>query len=133
MAAERQTVYRVEIEDRPGALNELLESTADTGANIVFMAAFSSGQGRGDAYLVPDKPDALKEMVRSLKLTVNEYAGFLLSGADAVGVGAEVTKPLADEGINIVLSAAMASGGTYQLLILVDPMYADAAAKAIGA
>jgi hypothetical protein len=133
MGAQKQTVQKIAIEDRPGALQELLSSIADSGANVVFMVAMAAGAGKGAAYVIADKPEAVKDAVKSTELKVEELTGFLLSGADRVGLGAEVTTPLSDAGINIVLSAATVAAGEFQLLILVDPEYIDAAAKALGA
>jgi hypothetical protein len=133
MGVQKQTVQKIAIEDRPGALQELLSSIGDSGANVVFMIALSAGAGKGAAYVIADKPEALKDAVKSTELAVEELTGFLLSGADKVGLGAEVTTPLSDAGINIVLSAATVAAGEYQLLILVDPEYIEAAANALGA
>lgn len=133
MGARKQTVQKIAIEDRPGALQELLSSIADSGANVVFMVALAAGAGKGAAYVIADKPEALKDAIQSTELAVEELTGFLLGGADKVGLGAEVTTPLSDAGINIVLSAATVAAGEYQLLILVDPQYIEAAAKALGA
>lgn len=133
MGVQKQTVQKIAIEDRPGALQELLSSIGDSGANVVFMIALSAGAGKGAAYVIADKPEALKDAVKSTELAVEELTGFLLSGADKVGLGAEVTTPLSDAGINIVLSAATVAAGEYQLLILVDPEYIEAAANALDA
>lgn len=133
MGVQKKTVQKIAIEDRPGALQELLSSIGDSGANVVFMIALSAGAGKGAAYVIADKPEALKDAVKSTELAVEELTGFLLSGADKVGLGAEVTTPLSDAGINIVLSAATVAAGEYQLLILVDPEYIEAAANALGA
>jgi hypothetical protein len=133
MAVQRLTVNRIAIEDKPGALQEVLSAAADSDSNILHLAAFSVGAGKGEAYLVPDKTDALKDYTKSKGMELEEYAGFLLSGIDRGGVGAEVTKPIADAGVNIVLSSANVVGGDYYLLIVVEQKDAEATAKALGA
>jgi len=133
MAASQETVYKIDIEDKPGALHEVLSSAAGAGTNISFLAAFSAGGGKGAAFMIADKPEALKELAQAQGLALEEYTGFLLRGADQVGMGADLTKPLANEGINILLSAATIAGGEYQLMILVNPADADVASKALGA
>ena len=132
MAVQRVTVNRIAIEDRPGALQEVLTAAADSDSNILHLAAFSVGVGKGEVYLVPDKSDALKDYAKSKGMELEEYAGFLLSGIDRSGVGATVTKPIADAGVNIVLSSANVVGGDYYLLIVVEQKDADATAKALG-
>ena len=132
MAVQRVTVNRIAIEDRPGALQEVLTAAADSDSNILHLAAFSVGVGKGEAYLVPDKTDALKDYAKSKGMELEDYAGFLLSGIDRSGVGAAVTKPIADAGVNIVLSSANVVGGDYYLLIVVEQKDADSTAKALG-
>lgn len=133
MAAQRIDVYRVEIEDRPGALQEMLSGVAEADLNLLHLAAFSCGGAKGMAYCVSDKPDGLREFAGSRGQGVEKCAGFLLSGIDRVGVGAEVTRPLSDAGINVVVGTATVSEGDYYLLIIVEDKDGDAAAAALGA
>jgi hypothetical protein len=132
MAVAQDTVYKLEIEDRPGALYEVLATTAEADSNVVFLTAFATGGGKGAAYVITDDPQVLKEFAEKRGLGLEEYHGFLMGGEDRVGVGADVTKPLADAGINVVLSAATVVAGTYQLLIMVNTVDAEAAAQALG-
>lgn len=133
MAVQRLTVNRIAIEDRPGALQEVLAAAADSNSNVLHLAAFSVGAGKGETYLVPDKPEELKEYAKSKGMELEEYAGFLISGTDRSGVGAEVTKPIADAGVNIVLSSANVVGVDYYLLIVVEQKDAETTARALGA
>lgn len=132
MAVQRVMVNRIAIEDRSGALQEVLSAAANSNSNILHLAAFSVGAGKGEAYLVPDKTEALEKYAQSKGTELEEYAGFLVSGMDRSGVGAEVTKPIADAGISIVLSSANVVGGEYYLLIVVEQKDAESTAKAIG-
>ena len=133
MAAHGIDVFRVEIDDEPGALQGVLSGVSDAGLNIFHMAAFSCGGGKGMAYIVPDKPEGLEEFVASKGLTLEKCAGFLLSGVDKVGVGAAVTKPLSDAGVNLLVGSATVSQGEYYLLIVVSQEDAGKAAAALGA
>lgn len=132
MAVAQDTVLKLEIEDEPGALHEVLLTTAEADSNVVFLTAFATGGGKGAAYVITDDPDVLVEYAKSRDIGVEEYHGFLMGGEDRVGVGAEVTKPLSEAGINVVLSAATVVAGTYQLLIMVNTRDAETAAKALG-
>jgi hypothetical protein len=132
MAIAQDTVYKLEIEDTPGALHEVLVTTAKADSNVVFLTAFATGGGKGAAYVITDDPEVLIDFAKKRGLGVQEYHGFLMGGEDRVGVGADVTKPLAETGINVVLSAATVVAGTYQLLIMVNTEDAETAAKALG-
>jgi hypothetical protein len=133
MAAQSIDVFRVEIDDKPGALQGLLSGVSDAGLNIFHMAAFSCGGGKGMAYFVPDKPEGLEEFASSRDLTLEKLAGFLLSGVDKVGVGAAVTKPLSEAGVNMLVGSATVSQGEYYLMIVVSQEDAEKAAAALGA
>ena len=133
MAVQRIDVYRVEIEDRPGALRGLLAGVSEAGLNIFHMAAFSCGGGMGMAYFVPDKPEGLEEYAKNKVLSLEKCAGFLLSGVDKVGVGADVTKPLSDAGVNLLVGSATVSEGKYYLLVVVALADGEKAASALGA
>lgn len=131
MAEKLEAVYKVEIEDEPGALMEILSATAGSGVNIMYLAAFSKGGGKGEAYLVPNRSAVFEQLAENRGMDLSAYAGLLFSGADRVGIGAEVTKPIADAGVNIVLSTALVVQGEYFVLIVVDKEDAEAAAAAV--
>jgi|GEM_PF-958774 len=120
MATTRKDVLKVEIDDRPGTLNELFTKVAAAGANLDVIAASPGGPGKSAVFIGSDNQDTLKEVAGLFKLPVAEYAGFTLSGEDAIGAAAEVTKPLADAGVNIEIASALVSDGKYKTVILVD-------------
>lgn len=132
MSVHRASVFKMDIEDRPGSLRELLSATAEGGVNILNLAAFSTGGGKGAAFCMVDKPEALEQMAASKGMALEKYAGFLIDGPDEVGVGADVTKPIADASINMVLSTALVVEGQYYLMIVVEGEDAKAAQSALG-
>ena len=132
MAIKRVTVFKTEIEDVPGSLLGLLPGVADVGVNLLNLAAFSAGGGKGAAYFLADKPEDVKKFADSQGIGIDEYAAFLLSGEAAVGTGAEIVSGIADAGINMVLATATVVEGQYYLLIAVSESDADATASALG-
>jgi hypothetical protein len=133
MAVKRIAVHCVEIEDEPGSLQQLLDKAAAANVDFQGFAAFSAGGGRGRVYLSAKDPAALKGCAQEAGIEMAETAGFLVSGADKVGVAAQDLKGLADAGINGIAGAAMVCDGQYQMLIVVNAADGDAAAKALGA
>jgi len=133
MAAKRIAVHCVEIEDKPGSLQQLLDKAAAANVDFQGFTAFSAGAGRGQVYLSAKDPEALKACAEDAGLAAKEAAGFIISGPDKVGAAAADLKPLADAGINGVAGAAMVCDGEYQMLVVVGAADADAAAKALGA
>ncbi|HEY5533301.1 MAG TPA: hypothetical protein VIK22_15030 [Candidatus Anoxymicrobiaceae bacterium] len=132
MAMNRETVYKIDIEARSGALYEVLARTAEEDSNVVFLDTFTTGEGKGTLYIITDKAEVIEDLARARGSGVEEYVGFLFGGEDRVGLGADVIRPLAEAGVNIVLSAATVAGGIYSMLIMVEPNDAQAAEEAWG-
>jgi len=133
MAVKRITVHCVEIEDKPGSLQELLGQAASANVDFLCFAAFSAGGGRGQVYLSAKDPAGLEACAKEAGVEVTAAAGFIISGEDKVGTAAESLKGLADAGINGVAGAAMVCDGQYQMLVVVDAADGDAAEEALGA
>lgn len=129
MAAKRIAVHCLEIEDKPGSLQELLTQAASANVDLMCFAAFSAGDGRGRVYVGAKDAGAFK----ALGIEATVAAGFIVGGADEVGAAAEALKGLADAGINGVAGTAMVCDGQYRMLVVVDAADGDAAEKALGA
>lgn len=133
MAVKRIAVHCVEIQDKPGSLQQLLDKAASANVDFEGFTAFSAGGGRGQVYLSAKDPEALKACAQEAAVVPTEAVGFVISGPDKVGAAAADLKPLADAGINGVAGAAMVCEGQYHMLVVVNAADGDAAAKALGA
>ncbi|UCF42829.1 MAG: hypothetical protein JSV99_09615 [Planctomycetota bacterium] len=133
MAVKRISVHCVEIEDKPGSLQELLGKAAAKNVDFVGFVAYSAGGGRGRVCLSAKDPAALEACAKEAGVEATSMTGFLISGEDKVGVAAADLKGLADAGISGVAGAAMVCDGQYQMLIVVAAADGDAAAAALGA
>ena len=133
MAVKRITVHCVEIEDKPGSLQQLLDKAASANVDFQGFAAFSAGGGLGWVYVSAKDPAAFEACAQNVGIDTTEAAGFIISGEDKVGVAAADLKGLADAGISGIAGAAMVCDGQYQMLVVVDAADSDAAAKALGA
>ncbi len=131
MAATRIDVYRLDIEDRPGSLQEMLAGVSEAELNIVHLAAFSCGEGKGHAYFVPEQPWALDDYARANGLELVRCAGFIFTGSDRIGLGAELVKPLSEAGVNVLVGTATVAEGLYYLLLIVSEEDAEAAERAL--
>jgi hypothetical protein len=133
MAVKRISVHCVEIEDKPGSLQELLGKAASKNVDFVGFVAYSASGGRGRVCLSAKDPAALEACAKEAGVEATSAAGFLISGEDKVGVAAADLKGLADAGINGIAGAAMVCDGQYQMLLVVAAADGDAAAAALGA
>jgi hypothetical protein len=131
MAAKKIGIQCIQIEDRPGSLQKFLSRAAKSGVDFVCFTAFSTGTGAGRVYLSAKDTGALKGFLQKAGLESEAAAGFIVSGADKVGAGADALKGLADAGINGLAGAAMVCGEQFQMLVVVDSADAEAAQKAL--
>jgi hypothetical protein len=133
MAVEQITVVCVEIEDKPGSLQNLLAKIASAKVDLLCFAAYSAGGGRGRVYLSGKDPKALESYAQTAGIKTSSAAGFIIGGGDEVGAAGRALKGLAEAGINGVAGAAMVCDGQYHMLLIVKAADGDAAAKALGA
>ena len=133
MAVKRITVHCVEIADKLGSLQQLLDKAASANVDLLCCAAFSAGGGLGWVYVSAKDPAAFEAYAQDAGIEATAAAGFIVSGDDKVGAAAGALKGLADAGINGIAGAAMVCDGQYQMLVVVDAADADAAEKALGA
>jgi len=133
MAVKRISVHCVEIEDKPGSLQELLSQAASENVDFQCFTAFSTGERKGQVCLGAKDPSAIAACASKAGIEAAEAVGFIISGDDKVGAAAEALKGLADAGINGCTGAAMVYGGQYQMLVVVAASDGDAAAQALEA
>lgn len=130
MSVTRVWVHRIDIEDKPGGLRNLLLQLAQEGVDLLCVAACTCGS-RGIVDICGKDPKALKAAVDKAGIGFTEMAGFLISGDDKVGAGAEALKGLAEAGINGIAGSAMVFDRQFKMLIIVDAEDGDAAEKVL--
>src|SRR5512138_1625667 len=102
-----ETIRRVEyqyvvVPDRPGQGAAVLTCMREAGVNLLAYLGFPSGRGKSQIDLVPEDPAALKEAARKARLKLSRTKrAFLVEGEDHVGAVAELTRRLAEAGVNV--------------------------------
>ena len=101
-------VWAGELEDRPGTLAQKLEALTNTGANLEFVIARRDQPGKSVVFLAPLKGAAQIRAAKQASLTkTTSLHSLRLEGPNQRGLGARITRALADAGINLRgLSAA---------------------------
>jgi len=128
----RSDVWAATIEDRPGGLAEKLSALAEGGANLEFVVSRRSPDqpGKGVVFVTPLKG--------AKQLKAAQGAGFAksdslhsvrLEGNDKPGLGAAISKALADAGLNLRGFSAAAFGRRFVGYLALDS--AGDATKAI--
>ncbi len=131
LVVERVDVWAATIDDQPGGLAEKLATLAEAGADLQFVIARRA----------PDKPGAGVVFVTPLQSDTETAAGvkagfavadslhsLRIQGDNRLGLGAELTKKMADAGINLRGLSAAVIGDRFIMYLALDT--ADDAEKA---
>jgi hypothetical protein len=104
-------VWVGEIEDRPGTLAEKLETLGSARASLEFVIARRDQPGKSVVFLAPLKGAAQMRAARNAGLAkATNLCSLRLEGPDKRGLGALITRALADAGINLRGLSAAAIG-----------------------
>jgi hypothetical protein len=136
MAEEVRLVdyFYVLVPDKPGAGSRILQQLKDGDVNLLAFSGFPEGR-RAQLDFVPEDPAALKRLARRAKWKlVGPKKAFLIADEDRVGALADLLGRLADAGINVIASDAVATrAGQFGVILWVAPRDVRKAAKALGA
>jgi hypothetical protein len=110
----------VTLDDQPGKLAELGEATGKANVNIEGMCATTSG-GKGEIHILVDDATAAGSAVGDAEIQVDRERDVLVVEVeDRPGTMAEVTRKLADAGVNIEL--AYTTFGGVKVVLGVDDL-----------
>jgi hypothetical protein len=124
-------VWAASIQDKPGGLAEKLEALAKAGAALDFVIARRSPDkpGTGVLFVAPLKGDKAVQAAKAAGFTrTDSLHSVRLEGPDQAGLGARLTRKLADAGINLRGLSAAAIGDRFVCYLALDS--AGDAAKA---
>jgi hypothetical protein len=109
--AKKVDVWVGKIADKPGALADKLAHLAEAGVGLRFVLARRDEPGSGLVFLAPLKGVAQAAAARKAGLhKAKDLAALCVEGPDRKGVGAALTKAIADAGINLRGLSAIAVG-----------------------
>ena len=131
----RQVDYHyVTVEDKAGEGLRVLSSLKRAGINLLACCGFPAEAGKAQFDLVPEDPQALREIASSLGLKLSDRKkAFLIQGEDRIGEVSDVFEKLAGKGISLVASQAVCAGsGRWGMVLWVKPADFDRAGKAMG-
>ena len=128
----KEDVWAATIKDRPGGLTEKLEALAAVGVNLEFIIARRQGtkKGTGVVFVTPIKGLKREQAAKKAGFKKSRSLHSLrVYAADKPGLGAVLTRALADAGINLRGFSAAAIGRKCVLHLAFDKA-ADAAKAA---
>jgi hypothetical protein len=117
---KRIVLWRGELDDRPGALAEVLEPIAAAGANLgVVMGYYQGGNQPTHAVieLAPVAGRRLTEAVEGAGLVPSAIPVLLVTGSNRAGLAHKVAHALARAGINLRFLMAQTVGRSYSAVL----------------
>jgi hypothetical protein len=123
LTVERVDVWAVTIEDEPGGLAEKLAPLSEAGADLAFAIARRAPEepGTGVVFVTPLVGDAQTRAAEKAGFSVADSLHSLrIEGDNKPGIGAQLTKKLADAGINLRGLSAAVIGGRFIMYLAFD-------------
>jgi len=113
------TLWRREVENRPGALARTLEPLARAGANLeVLMAYRYPGEEQTAAIeLYPVSGKRATAAAQAAGLTATSIPALLVEGDNRAGEAHTITRAIADAGINLSFFLAQVIGKKYSAIL----------------
>ena len=130
----RTDTWAATIEDRPGGLADKLAALAEAGANLEFLIARRAPEQRGNGvvFITPLKGAKQIRAAQTAGFQKTERLHSLrVEGADKPGMGAKLTRALAEAGLNLRGLSAAAIGKRYVTLLALDSAQDAAKAAAV--
>jgi histone H1/5 len=103
-------VWRKEVEDRVGALAEVLEPLAKVGSDLHVVVGYGGPGGKGAVELFPVKGSKSIAAAKEAGLVAAAAPALMVEGDNKPGLGHAITKAVADAGINVAFLTAQALG-----------------------
>ena len=125
LAVERVDVWAAPIQDRPGALAELLKTLHRVGADLQFIIARRAADkpGTGVVFVTPLQGDReIRAASQSGFNVTQSLHSIRIMGQDKAGIVAELTQALAEGGINLRGLAATVIGSQFVAYVGVDSL-----------
>ncbi len=122
-------VWAADILNRPGTLARVFEGLATAGAQLEFLIARRVNENTSRVFLAPIKGAKQQRAASDVGLTraVGMYS-LRIEGPDRSGLGAEITRAVANKGINLRGASAAAIGrkAVFYLAVETEQLRKDA-------
>ncbi len=123
LTVQRVDVWAATIEDQPGRLAEKLAALAEAGADLAFAIArrTSDKPGTGVVFVTPLRGDAETAAAAKTGFAVaDSLHSVRIEGDNKPGIGAQLTKKLADAGLNLRGLSAAVIGDRFIMYLALD-------------
>jgi prephenate dehydratase len=130
---QRVTYFKARIEDRPGALLAVLKDLKGKNIGLGGLWASTGEPGWTDLYVIPKNPEKVRDFWKGSPLAPEEGTAFFAKGTDRTGALLKALDAIAQAGVNLIRTDALAVGGKYGTFFLIAPADIERAGRALGA
>jgi predicted amino acid-binding ACT domain protein len=123
LLVEKVDVWAAPLQDRPGALAELLKTLHEAGADLQFVIARRAPEkpGTGVVFVTPLQGDREIRAASQIGFNVTQSLHSIrIMGLDRAGIVAQLTRALGESGINLRGLSASVIGSQFVAYIGVD-------------
>ena len=115
ISVKKVTLWRREMDDRPGTLAQVLAPVAGSGASLRVVMAYRYPEpaGRAAVELAPVSGNRATKAAQAAGLSPAEIGALLVEGDDRPGLGQTLSDALGQAGINLHFLMALVSGRRY--------------------
>ena len=108
---KKADVWAIDIPNRAGTLARVLDPLAKAGAQLEFLVARKVDESTSRVFLAPIKSPRQKKVAQSIGVAPTRSMHCLrIEGPDRKGLGADLTRAVADAGVNLRGISAAAVG-----------------------
>jgi hypothetical protein len=119
VTVKKVTLWRTEVENKPGVLNGVLAPIAEAGADLQVVMGYRH-PGNGSKAAIEVSPVTGKKSLAAAKaagLTASSIPTLLVEGDNRQGLGAAISQVIADAGINLCFLVAQVVGTRFSAVI----------------
>jgi hypothetical protein len=115
ITVKRVSLWRANVDNRPGALARILAGQAAAKASLEVVMGYALPGERSQAVIEihPVKARKAVDAARAAGLSASSTPTLLVRGDDRPGIGAAMTQAIADAGINLSFMVAQVAGRRY--------------------
>jgi hypothetical protein len=120
MNIRRETYFKIDAEDRPGALAMITATLMEEGVDMSGIWGFGMGDGAAQVMAVPRDIPGFKKVAQKADWTIDEHVCFHLEGEDKPGALVEILHKISAEGLNLNAVDAIGVEGQFGCYIWSD-------------
>jgi hypothetical protein len=118
ISVKKITLWRGEVQNRPGELHKVLQPLASAGADLQVVMGYHYGDGERSAIEVcPVTGKKAKTAAEKAGLSTSSIPTLLVQGDNHAGLGAAIAEAISQAGINIGFLVAQVIGERFSAVI----------------